>query len=323
MATVETLVPREEWERVVEGTFVLSLTMGNIRTRAPVKREKVRKMADALRGTDAELDAGEGADELHVSKELLKVDEIKAIVGTIAGTRSLIRSNAAPCRFLKGGLYLYPVTRVEWVDEQIARATERIDALLDALEPRWAEIIEEEAKRLAPLGLFDPRDYPTLTSIREVTRIRHTWLRFEVPTALKGISQKLFDAEREKAKSMWQDAFDDIRLAYRETLADFVTKLRGALTPGEDGKTKVVRQASVDKMIEFLSTFRVQDVTGDRELAALVDKTKALMRGVDAEVLRSEDAAAARIAKGMSEINDALAPLVIEQTRKVRLRNRP
>jgi hypothetical protein len=309
-----TLTPTE---RVAEGTFVLNLTAHAIRTSARVKREQVIKMASAL-STD-EAAQREGADELYVSKELLRVPEVAAIIKQIEDTRWLIRSSALPVRFLKGGLYLYPVTKVEWVEGELARARVRISELFSALEPRWEEILREDEARLSPLGLFDPADYPTLSSIREATLIRHSWLRFEVPTSLKSISVAVFEAEREKAKAMWADAVDQIRSTYATTLNDFITRLKAAIIPSEDGTKRILRQSVVERMKQFLSDYRLQDVTGFEELATLVDKAKAALDGIDAEVLRTETDARERVSVVMQEISAELEPLVDEVVRKVNI----
>lgn len=332
-------------DRVEQGTFILNFSLGSIRTHAKVKRERVEKMAEALVDKDtapetvAEM-ASDGADEIRVSKELLRVEEIKDVINEMNNARNTIRENAIKtrppkrkgdgevtvtgssiARFLKNGMYMYSAMRVDWAEAQIAASQRRIDDLLDALEPKWESIIREDERRLAPLGLFDPRDYPTLASIREATRIRYTWLRFEVPQALASINRVVFEAERAKAKAMWAGVMDDIRMAYRETLAQFVEKLRAALVPGEDGKRKVLRQSTLDNMTEFLNTFRLQDVTDDEELAKLIDRTRAALNGTDAEVLRTENKAGERVARAMEEVGAALGPLVIAQQRRVQLRD--
>jgi hypothetical protein len=331
-----------EADRLADATFVLNLSIGSIRTTARVKRERVVKMVEGLRErTEPETveemakDAQDDADEVRVSKELLQVEEVRALIQELVATRALIRQNAQPTKakgqsgeskrrlngFLKNGLYLYAATKVDWAEARLATAQERIDALLDALEPKWDGIIKADERRLAPLGLFDPRDYPTLASIREATRLRYSWFRFDVPVALASINKAVFDAEKVKAREMWQEMFDTIRLGYATTLQDFTAKLKASLVPGEDGKTRVLKQAGVDNMMAFLRDYRVQDVTGFEELAALVDRAKDAMRGVDAEVLRTEDKAAARVAQTMTEIGDLLVPLVMEQTRRVQLRD--
>lgn len=324
-------------DRMVEGTFVLNLSIGSVRTRAKVKKERVDKMAEALRevAPDTVEDmTRDDSDDIHVSKELLNVPEIADLISELGSTRTLMRENAQPMRrsgrvekgrrtvrLLRAGLYLYSAMRVDWAEDQLTRAQARINALLDALEPRWEAIIEEDRVRLEPRGLFDARDYPTLASIREAATIRYTWLRFDVPVALKTINAKVWEAERRKARDLWAEMFDTIRLGYATTLEDSVTKLKASLVPGEDGKTRVLRQGTLDKFTEWLASFRVQDVTGFEDLAVLVDKAKATMRGVDAEVLRTEDRTASRVAATMDEIGEALAPLVLEQTRRVVLRD--
>ena len=336
-------ITMDEANRLADSTFVLNLSIGAIRTTARVKRERVVKMVEGLRERNGEpetvaemaRDAQDDADEVRVSKELLQVEEVRVLIQELVATRALIRQNAQPTKakgqsgearrrlngFLKNGLYLYAATKVDWAEERLKTAQEKIDGLLDALEPKWDGIIEADQKRLGPLGLFDPRDYPTLASIREATRLRYTWFRFEVPTALASINRAVFDAEKVKARAMWQEMFDTIRLGYATTLQDFTSKLRASLTPGEDGKTRVLRQAGIDNMMAFLRDYRVQDVTGFDELGSLVDRAKDAMRGIDAEVLRTEDEASERVAQTMAEIGDLLVPLVMEQTRRVQLRD--
>jgi hypothetical protein len=337
----------KDTERIENGSFILNLSIGSIRTHAKVKRERVEKMAEALIDKDEPPEtvaamASDGADEIRVSKELLRVEEIKDLINEMNNARNTIRANAIKTkppkrkdeeqevarearasigRFLKDGMYLYSAMKVEWAEGQIAQAQARIDALIDALEPKWEAVLREDERRLRPLGLFDPRDYPTLAAIREASRIRYAWLRFSVPEALERLNPVVFRAEREKAKAMWAEVFDDIRLAYRETLAEFAEKIRAALVPGEDGKRRVLRQSTLDNLTEFLNGFRLQDVTDDKELAALIDRAKAALNGSDAEVLRTESRAAQRVATAMAEVGEAAKALAVVQGRKVQLRD--
>lgn len=335
----ETMTTTEDALRVAEGTFILNLTIGAIRTSAKVKRERVEKMAEALRVEEPETPeemAADGADEIRVNKELLKVPEISDLIAQLNAIRFTIRTKALNdnptlrkrkkdekrrVSFLKRGLYLYPATLVEWAEVRIAEAQAKIDEALDALESKWEAILREDERRLAPLGLFDAADYPSLARIREATRIRYAWMRFAVPEALAEINRAVFEAERKKAAAMWSEMYDEIRLAYRETLQQFVEKIRAALVPGEDGKRRVLRQSTLDNLTEFLNAFRLQDVTNDTELRALIDRAKAALNGSDAEVLRTEPRASARVATAMEEIGAAVQELVITQGRKVRLRD--
>ncbi len=309
------LLKNEDGLRVAENTFVLNLTLGSIRTRARVRGDAVQKMAAAI-VVEGEADG----DELHVSKELLRRPEVKAVVDELQDTRELVRRHAQPVKFLKGGLYLYAATQIAWVNERIKAAQERVDELLKELEEAWPVILEEDKKRLTPLGLYDARDYPTLAAVREAARIRYNWLRFETPTGLAKLSEALFEEEREKAKSMWAEVFDSIRAANIEATQGFVDGLLACLKPEEGTKARVLRQATVERFTEFLAEFRIKDVTGFEDLAKLVDRARSFMKGVDAEVLRTEGKAAERVAEGLAELRDALKPLAEEATRRVKLR---
>ncbi len=311
-------------EKVEAGTFVLSLTVGGIRTKASVKGDKVGKMAAAIRVDAPETveEMSDGADEIAVSKELLKVDEVLALMQEVRGTRALVRGKALPgVRYLKGGMYVYPFARVTWVERIIAAAQERIDGLCDSLERKWPEIMTEEERRLAPLGLFDLGDYPTIAKIRKATRLRFSWLRFSTPGDLKTISQEAFDAERAKAAAMWEETGQQVRLAQLETLNGFVGRLREALVPGEDGKRRVLQQRTLDGLEEWLGGFDFENVTDFDELRAARDRVRDAMRGVDAEVLRREPRAADRVGQTMTDVGEALSSLTVEQSRRVRLRD--
>lgn len=326
MATAAAVSTMDLGEKVEAGTFILNLTKGSIRTSARVKRERVEKMAGALRESEPETVAdmaSEAADEIRVSKELLKVEEIRELIAELGSIGTLIRSKSLPGArsILKGGLYVYPYARIAWAERTIKAAQERIDTLLAALEPRYEAIVAEDEKRLAPLGLFDREDYPTLATIRERTRLRYSWLRFSVPGELRTLNPEAFAAEREKARAMWAQTAELVRLAQAERLEQFLAKLNDALSPGEDGRRKVLRQPTIDALSDWLREFDLDDVTNYDELRASVDKVKAALRGVDAEVLRTEERARERVAVTMQQIGQNLSGLVVEQQRRVRLKD--
>lgn len=301
-------------------TLVLSFSIGNIRKTAQVKREKVRTMEQAIREIDRAWDEPE-EDVINVSKELFDNPKVKALSDYLGATRAILRGGGQPVRFLRRGLYLYSLAKVEWAEAKIAEAQAEIDAQLAVLESEWADIIESERKRLEPLGLFDQSDYPSIARIREATRIKFTWARFSAPTGdLKGLPADLIRREREKAAAMWTDIADEIRVAHRQMMNDFVDGLLDTLRPGEDGKTRILRQARIERFAEFLRDFPLQNVTRDTELADLAEKARGLLRGVDAEVLRSEPKASRRVEEGLTSIQMELKALVVDAPRRVVLK---
>jgi hypothetical protein len=323
--TTTTTTDDEKAIRIAETTFVLNLTIGAIRQSAKVRQERVEVMAEALRlglpgrepETVEEMVESDGADELRVNKALLKVEEVQAIIREAESLRDTIRRNSLRSgkKFLKGGLYLYSSAMVEWAEAEVGRASDKIAELCTALEDKWPAILQDERRRLEPLGLFDPRDYPEPARIREAITPRLGWLAFEVPQRLAKLNKALFEAEKQKAKEAWAEMFDQIRATHAQAANAFLTQLAAALRPDDDGKRRVLRQKSLDRMMDFLRTYRLQDVTGWEELAAVTDKARDLLSGVDAEVLREEKRAAQRVLAGVETLMGEIAPLLEEAQR--------
>ena len=80
------------------------------------------------------------------------------------------------------------------------------------------------------------------------------------------------------------------------------------LTPGEDGKRKVFHSTAIDKITEFIGTFKDRNVFEDAELAEVVKKVKMLNDGITVSDLRTDEAirgayrAAAEKLKGQMDL---------------------
>jgi hypothetical protein len=91
-----------------------------------------------------------------------------------------------------------------------------------------------------------------------------------------------------------------------------VDHLIDKLTPDERGNRKVFHETSLTKLQEFCATWDVRVPGGvDNQLAALVSRAKELVRDVDPELLKSNDAAREYIRDGFAAIKDALDPMIV------------
>lgn len=280
-------------------------------TRRKVRAEDRERMLAAIDMADAD------EDTIDVAKTLLDHPSIKAITSELNGLRAAVRGRALPISFFKRGIYLFPVMRVESIERFIAEGQERISALLDDLGRDYEEIIERDRARLG--AMFDPQDYPPLAALRAKVRVTYRWAQFSAPTEMRGISQAIIETERRKAREMWAETFDEIRAMQTNVVEEFVSGLQECLRPGEDGRKRVLKQARVERIQQFLRDFAIDNVTGFEELAQIVGKARAVLDGVDAEVIRTENGYRARLDKTLAEIRADLKPLVINASRRVRL----
>jgi hypothetical protein len=88
------------------------------------------------------------------------------------------------------------------------------------------------------------------------------------------------------------------------------------LTPGDDGKPKVFKGATVDNLSEFLSTFDMRNLGDSAELEAAVAKSRALLDGVDAQLIRDEEGVRNAVAVGMAKVKAQLDQMVVERPRR-------
>ena len=99
----------------------------------------------------------------------------------------------------------------------------------------------------------------------------------------------------------------------RASLAEMVSRLRDRLTEEPDGKAKRLRESTVQKLRDFLSSFDFRNVTNDRELKEQVEKARALLGGISTDAIRNTNTLRARIREGMAEIATQMDALVVDR----------
>lgn len=283
-------------------TVCISLTTGH-----PGQRRK-------LAPSDVTRD-GVPTEPLHVSKSVLDCAELKAVIRRECDSREWLRSRALPSP-LKQGIYLLPVTLVERVDAKLAEDRAEWESLIEAFFKKLPTIIEADREKLGEL--FDPRDYPNPARLRNTFVWETRYLSFSTPGKLKEINAALFKREADKAAADLKSAVEDIKALLRVEMKGLVDHMLDRLTPDTDGKRKVFRDTLVGNLSDFLGVVDLRNVTGDSELQALAAKAKALLDGVDAQLLRDEEGVREAVAGGFVNIKAELDKLVTNApTRKI------
>lgn len=242
---------------------------------------------------------------LKVSKQLLDSPELDAIKKADTKMRSWLYNTCLPYDM---GIQLLPVGLIEQAQAKMQEyATERAD-LVDAFVTAYPSLIESASQHLK--SLYSTGDYPSVDAIRAKFIFEWQYISFGVPGQLKGISSALFQAEQEKAAQQMQAATDEITALMRQSLFEMVSHLQEKLTPGDDGKPRILRESAVKNLTDFLDTFDMRNVTDDKALAEQVAKARELLGGTSATTLRSSDLFREKIRKGMEGITEALGGMV-------------
>jgi hypothetical protein len=236
-----------------------------------------RKVSSGMIEVDADKEA------ITVGKLLLDCKELAAI-GTLDGAiRNWIYLRSLPSGVLKEGVYRLPLALVDEVDQGLKDFNEQrlelIETFLDIYPAKAAEA------RVRLRALYDPKDYPPAAQVRGAFDFQWRYLSLDVP---QNISNLLIEEERQKAIQDLAAEMDEIRLALRTAFADLVTHASAALTTGPNGKPKVFRDTLVTNMEQFFRYFEDRNLTGDDELATLVQRAREVMQGVTPGVLRSD-----------------------------------
>jgi hypothetical protein len=138
-------------------------------------------------------------------------------------------------------------TRKTLTAEQKAQAADTLGAELDEavwrLDEHYAEMRSAARDRLR--SLFNPADYPE--SLRGLFGVSGDFPSVEPPACLLQLNRALYEQERERAMSRFEQPVQLAEEAFTSELAKLVSHLTGQ----DDGKPKVFRDSAVDDLVEF------------------------------------------------------------------------
>lgn len=281
------------WNRAV----ALNLTLGRFGTQ---------------RKTDAQVDFGEDEngekltadqDMFVVHKSILDCPELKAITKFDGQLRNHLRKYVLPHLF-KDGVYLVPngllATVYEWLETKQAERIKLVDELVAVYKQR----VEEAKARLG--NEWKRTDYPHEDKLRKMFVFDFKIISFGVPEQLKEIQASIYERERAKAQVTWQETGDVVRQALRVAFKKLIDHAIEKLTPEEDGKRRTFRDSTIKNVEAFFEEFNSKNIADDNELAALIEKAKGVLHGVNPDALRSNDDTRETVLAAMSEIQKTL-----------------
>lgn len=251
---------------------------------------------------------------LTVTKKLLESPELDAISKHKGQVTNWVRTrNIASA--LKG-VPILPMKLVDQVDARLMKAKAERKELVELAVAALAGHIKEAKKELGPA--FNKADYPDPEEFREQFSMRWRYVTFDTPKNLKEVSAELYKREQEKAEKQWQAIISDVTALLRGEMAGLVEHMLQALTPDPTGKKKRFHatilgehaNGGAGNITDFLKMFEARNITDDAELAKVVSKARALLEGVDADSLKTNEDLAAKVKTGMQSLKQELGKLV-------------
>lgn len=255
---------------------------------------------------------------LRMSKKILDSDTFTKLTSTATATRQYLRETALPSATFKSSVFLVPIEMVQMVNEELTKRQGEFYALVETFlkeyqgdplnnVPGLPQQVSDDLR-----SQYNAMDYPPVEKVKNAFSFGWSYISFDVPGRLAHISKALFEQESAKAAAKLTAASDDVRLVLREGMAKLVESMVEKLSPTTDGKKRVLRPESFDKIGQFLNMFNLKNVTDDEELAVMVQKAKEAMSGIDVEQLRSDDDIRTRTLKAFEALAGEVKPLVVD-----------
>lgn len=289
---------------VMEQSVALTLSFTRLGTKRSASKDSIECEADK--------------DMLHLGKDLLDSPELRAITSRDGFIRRWVAARALPSPLFKSGTFIIPVGLVEDVYAGLEKFKVDRDTDIDAFIATYPAKKAEAKERLK--DLYNAAQYPTADVVKGAFEMKWYLIEFSTPGKVKKISKAIYEKERAKAEAEWAGATEQIRNALRVAMAELVEHMVERLAADDDGKAKTFKTSMITKFAEFADLFGKRNLTGDAELAALVEKAQKVMTGVDAAGLRSDSELKTRVAEGFAEIKATLDTMVVNRpTRAINL----
>lgn len=251
---------------------------------------------------------------LRANKSLVDTKALKKLNGIAAEARVYLDAVCLP----------FPIRGMKFIPKDIIG---RVDKHLEAKRSRFITAVGDFAGRYPALReearfyldeLFSDMDYPM--DIEGCFGMEWRFLVMDTPENMVGISPELYEKEKAKFVATMDEAREMAVLSIRDEFGKMVWRLNDKLAVGDDGEKKMFKKSTVEKFYEFFSAFEDKNIFNDEEMQGLVDTARSLLKGVDAQTVRDDDALRRHLVEGFSHIEDTLETMAVRRPlRKIRL----
>ncbi len=266
---------------------------------------RLSTMGNTRKVSTSQIEADADKDLLRVSKHLLDSAELKAIGRFDGEIRRYLYNLCLP---FEVGIHLLPIAALQVVEQRLRQFQTEREQLVNAFLQVYPSLCLDASKRLR--GLYNPADYPPVEEVARQFGFTWQYVSFGVPDQLRGISQEVWDQEREKAAQRMAEASSEIQLVLRESMGKLVQHMAERLRDGADGKPLRFKETTVSNLVEFLENFEFRNVTDDQQLQQIVKQARGLLQGVGADDLRNTGELRTKVQSGMASLAAELDTIV-------------
>lgn len=244
---------------------------------------------------------------IRAVKFLVDKEQLKPVEQARGFARSYLRDYSLP----------FPVTGVCFIPKRmISQVDERLKKYRDEFEGGTREFIAnyQASKEIAKnrlKNLFNESDYPA--NIDRYFSFEWQFFTMAGPDRASIIDPEIYAREQARFTQMIGEFRENAVTVLRERFQDMVNRIVDRLT----GEKKIFKNSTVENIQEFLTAFEGLNINNDEELKAQVKKVEAVLKGIDPEDLRKEDAFRAEIAGKMSEVKESLDGMMTARPKRL------
>jgi hypothetical protein len=255
-------------------------------------------------------------ESLSASKRLLDASHPAFKAVTAVKTRITNYWKGVSLPYPESGIRLIRQRQVDSFNAQMNEFRQDLEEAACQLDEHYAELRDGAQEQLG--DLFNAQDYPT--SLRDTFAVAWDFPSVEPPDYLQQLSPEIYEAEKQRVASRFDEAVQLAEAAFIDELHALVGHLSQRLSGQTDGKPMIFRDSAVTHLNEFFDRFRDLNIGSNEQLDQLVDQCRDIVGGVAPKQLRDDTGLRTAVAADLAEVRQTLDELLVDRPRRNILR---
>lgn len=229
---------------------------------------------------------------------------------------SLWRGMSLP--YPEPGIRLIRQEDVAVFDVQMTTLRSELAQAVQELDEHFLELQAAARQRLG--RLYSSDDYPA--SLLGLFQLEYDFPSVEPPDYLRQLSPALYEQEKARVASRFDEAVRLAEEAFTSELARLVSHLTERISGQDDGKPKIFRDSAIENLTEFFQRFGQLNVRSSEQLDQLVAQARQIVRSVEPQQLRDSGSLRQHVATQLAGVQSVLDGLLVDRPRRNILRRR-
>lgn len=258
-------------------------------------------------------------DFLSARKKLLDTSHpsYKAVTAVRGKVIGYWKSQTLP--FPEPGVRLIHQDKIEAFQEHMVEFREELNDAVAQLDDHYSELKASARCRLG--SLYNPNDYPPCLS--GLFAIEWDFPSIEPPSYLLELSPAIYEQEKARVAARFEEAVTLAEQAFIGELAKLVSHITERLSGTTDVEKKVFRDSAISNLTEFFERFKQLNVRSNDQLDDLVTQAQSVVRGVEPQELRDNNALRQHVATQLAGVQSVLDGMLVDQPRRRIVRATP